>query len=137
MKKLRELKSKKGFTLVELIIVIVIIAILAAIAIPAMIAYINDARQSRDRANYRMILGAAGAAAGALEAELRTGTFVDEITRLLGDVGRDITVTGTGNTATIAINGIATNYVATYTPDPAGGAPTVTVTGPGQTPTSP
>ena len=33
-------KSKKGFTLVEIIVVLVIIAILAAIAIPAMVGWI-------------------------------------------------------------------------------------------------
>ncbi|MBQ8134585.1 MAG: prepilin-type N-terminal cleavage/methylation domain-containing protein [Clostridia bacterium] len=36
-------KSKKGFTLVELVVVIAIIAILAAIAIPAVISIINSA----------------------------------------------------------------------------------------------
>lgn len=42
-------KSKKGFTLVEIIVVLVIIAILAAIAIPAMTGWIDKAN---DRANY-------------------------------------------------------------------------------------
>lgn len=42
-------KSKKGFTLVEIIVVLVIIAILAAIAIPAMTGWIDKANE---RANY-------------------------------------------------------------------------------------
>lgn len=42
-------KSKKGFTLVEIIVVLVIIAILAAIAIPAMTGWIDKAK---DKANY-------------------------------------------------------------------------------------
>ena len=45
MKKQLEMKkgSKKGFTLVEVIVVIVIIAILAAIAVPALTGYIDRA----------------------------------------------------------------------------------------------
>lgn len=39
-------QSKKGFTLVELVVVIAILAILAAIAIPAVIGIINSATQS-------------------------------------------------------------------------------------------
>ena len=39
-------QSKKGFTLVELVVVIAILAILAAIAIPAVIGIINSASQS-------------------------------------------------------------------------------------------
>lgn len=47
MKKLRErLNSKKGFTLVELIVVIVIILILAAVLIPNVMRYIGSARES-------------------------------------------------------------------------------------------
>jgi len=36
--------SKKGFTLVEIIVVLVIIAILAAAAIPTMLGFVDDAR---------------------------------------------------------------------------------------------
>ena len=39
-------QSKKGFTLVELVVVIAILAILAAIAIPAVIGIINSATKS-------------------------------------------------------------------------------------------
>ena len=40
-------QSKKGFTLVELVVVIAILAILAAIAIPAVIGIINSANESQ------------------------------------------------------------------------------------------
>ena len=47
-KKLKDLrKSKKGFTLVELIVVLVILAILAAILIPALLGYIDKAREKQ------------------------------------------------------------------------------------------
>ncbi len=47
MKKLKDLKKKKGFTLVELIVVIAIIIILAALAVPRVTQYIADARNAR------------------------------------------------------------------------------------------
>jgi len=40
------LKSKKGFTLVEVIVVAVIVLILAAVAIPLYQGYVRDARQN-------------------------------------------------------------------------------------------
>ena len=42
--KIRKLKDRKGFTLVELIVVLVILAILAALLIPALTGYIDKAK---------------------------------------------------------------------------------------------
>lgn len=39
--------SKRGFTLVELIVVLVILAILAALLIPALTGYIDKARKNQ------------------------------------------------------------------------------------------
>lgn len=52
-------KSKKGFTLVEIIVVLVIIAILAAIAIPAMTGWIDKANERAILAEARTVLLAA------------------------------------------------------------------------------
>jgi prepilin-type N-terminal cleavage/methylation domain-containing protein len=42
---MKNLKNRKGFTMVEAIVVAVIVAILAAVAIPFYINYINNTRQ--------------------------------------------------------------------------------------------
>ena len=47
--------SKRGFTLVELIVVLVILAILAALLIPALTGYINKARKSQVVAETRAL----------------------------------------------------------------------------------
>ncbi len=63
MQKLMELKNKKGFTLIEMLIVILIIVILLAIAIPSVVAYREDSQRTAD-------LGAAKTVYTALEAEI-------------------------------------------------------------------
>lgn len=50
--------SRKGFTLIELIIVIVILVILAAIAIPAVMNYVSQANDSKMISNARSTYGA-------------------------------------------------------------------------------
>lgn len=55
-KKIRNLKNKKGFTLVELIVVLVILAILAALLIPALTGYIDKANKEKVVAETRMLV---------------------------------------------------------------------------------
>lgn len=52
--KIRKLKDRKGFTLVELIVVLVILAILAALLIPALTGYIDKANEEKVIAECRM-----------------------------------------------------------------------------------
>jgi len=61
-KKLNDLKkSRKGFTLVELIVVLVILAILAAILVPTLLGYIDKARSEKDYATAQTVRVAAQA----------------------------------------------------------------------------
>ncbi len=48
-----KLKSKKGFTLMEMLIVVAIIGVLAAIAIPVFNMSLDKSKQAADEANYR------------------------------------------------------------------------------------
>ena len=57
--KIRKMKNKKGFTLVELIVVLVILAILAALLIPTLTGYIDRANNQKVIATTRQVVMAA------------------------------------------------------------------------------
>ena len=59
LEKIRELKNRKGFTLVELIVVLVILAILAALLVPALTGYIDKANKEKVISETRMVVMAA------------------------------------------------------------------------------
>ena len=116
LSKIRALKEKKGFTLVELIVVLVILAILAALLVPALTGYIDKANDQKVTATTRSIVMAAqtevstayGSASGA---ELAGGTDVDVLTKAaaktdsiqpaeIGALAEVLTKTGEGDAAT-------------------------------------
>ena len=59
MKKSLAKKSKKGFTLIELVVVIAILGILAAILIPVIGGFISRANRAADLANARNLFNSA------------------------------------------------------------------------------
>ncbi len=95
--KIRKMKNKKGFTLVELIVVLVILAILAAMLVPALTGYIDKANKEKVIATTRMVVMAAQT-----EASEKYG--LKAAGQLNG--GNDITVSYDGTTATAAVDGI-------------------------------
>ena len=50
------LRSKKGFTLIEIIVVVVIIAVLMAVAVPSVMSYINESNDAKYEAVARAAL---------------------------------------------------------------------------------
>ena len=75
--KIRKMKDKKGFTLVELIVVLVILAILAALLIPALTGYIDKANKEKVVAECRMAVMAIQTEATTLYGENGKVTTVD------------------------------------------------------------
>lgn len=72
------MKSKKGFTLVELMVVVVIIGILTAIAIPVYNATSTRAEEGACQANQRMIDGAIQ------QYFANTGEYPENISKMVG-----------------------------------------------------
>lgn len=77
--------SKRGFTLVELIVVLVILAILAALLIPALTGYIDKARKSQVVAETRMLMQA-------VQTEMSTIYGLNNSFQGQKDIGKPLTI---------------------------------------------
>ncbi|MGB4984756.1 MAG: prepilin-type N-terminal cleavage/methylation domain-containing protein [Erysipelotrichaceae bacterium] len=109
---MKNLKNKKGFTLVEIVVVLAIIAILAAILIPTMNGFVNDAKSKQHIAEAR----AAYVAAQYIVSRDGTNTASDAKIQKLSGI--------TGTTVVTAADGKVTKIV--FTPS-GSGAKAVTI----------
>lgn len=103
--------TKRGFTLVELIVVLVILAILAALLIPALTGYIDKARKSQVVAETRMLTQA-------VQTEMSTIYALNEEFQRQKTIGKPLTIaskTGRysdngGNTSTEGLGDLKEHY---------------------------
>lgn len=86
---MKKILTKKGFTLIELIVVIGILAVLAAVLIPSIMNYVSEARTARNNANARALYSEVSA-----EVAMGTTDSTDPLTRTEGGVKCDWTFTG-------------------------------------------
>lgn len=77
--------TKRGFTLVELIVVLVILAILAALLIPALTGYIDKARKNQVVAETRMLTQA-------VQTEMSTVYALNEEFQRQKTIGKNLTI---------------------------------------------
>ena len=78
IEKIRAMKNKKGFTLVELIVVLVILAILAALLIPALTGYIDKANKEKVVSETRMVAMAVQTEASEAYGSLKSGATLSD-----------------------------------------------------------
>ena len=106
MKKVTK-STKKGFTLVELIVVLVILAILAAMLVPALVGYIDRAKKEKEYQAASTVYAAAQALAteaygkDVKKADLSGYITVAKIKDLTGVEVKSIDITFAGDNADI------------------------------------
>lgn len=115
---LKKLKSKKGFTLIELIVVIAVIAILAAILLPQFAGFSNNAREKAllsDARNYGVAVQALIADGTVFNGQAANTTDEDLVIAYVGKTfNGTFSITNVNGTFTLSRTDGAIARVATY-----------------------
>jgi len=99
MKPKKVLKSKKGFTLVEIIVVLVIVAILVAVGAPSMLGFVEEARGRAFAVDARNGMVAAQASLTEFRARSSgTVTSADVFTPTFSNMTGDVSAAGAADT---------------------------------------
>lgn len=108
--------SKKGFTLVELIVVLVILAVLAAMLVPALVGYVDKAKAEKEYQTAATVYGAA-------QATITEMYGRDALSKKSGSINKNTKYTiGSGSTAksvkygeqVLSLAGVDTNAVSSF-----------------------
>jgi len=108
--------SKKGFTLVELIVVLVILAVLAAMLVPALVGYIDRAKKEKEFQAASTVYTAAQALAteaygkGDDPADAITVANIKELTGITVDEDPTVTFNGTSGIDAYTIKQIKVTF---------------------------
>ena len=101
-------RSKKGFTLAELLIVVAIIAVLVAIAVPLFVGSLQKAEKARDDANVRAIRGTAVVFLLDHSGEAKYWNLKGDATEAIADAWNiEATISGTGDIKLTKVEPIA------------------------------
>ncbi len=99
---LQKTRSKKGFTLAELLIVVAIIAVLTAIAVPLFVSGVKKAQDATLQANIRAVRGEAVAVI--LMAESGDDMYIDTVFGGATTAYVEATVDKSGNMGPVSIS---------------------------------
>lgn len=113
------MRSRKGFTLIELMVVIIIVAILAAIVIPLLLSRVEKAKYSEGKAIASQIATAVRAYAVEADTPATDPSLTLDLGFKINELDAKYFKQGNMSVSGVAVNEDGTmDYIITLTPDP-------------------